>query len=1317
MDKNYNISLDIGTNSVGWAVTNDNFKIEKFKGKNMWGSYIWDEVKTAENRRLHRNARRRIDRRRKRIEYLQDILGEEVLKVDSAFFLRMKESFLFKEDSKHKNKYGNLFVDKTYKDKDFFDKYKTIYHLREKLIKSKEKEDIRLIYLALHHIVKYRGNFLYEGQKFENISNNIELEYEELKNNIYEELEIKLNISYEELIKIIEDKTFSRVKKLENILEKNKDKENKKVLKEVFNGILGLKINLKNLFDIELDELKSFDMKDENIDNILLNIEEVAPEKINILEQLKKIYTAFEFKNILTEKDYLSEAMIEKYEEYSKDLKGIKNLIRNYDKKVFNKLFRNENEGLNYYSYCKNQYKVLNNKTIKEGFFKEIENILKEIKANTNTNEVANYFECKIGKGGFLNLINSKDNVYIPYQLHEIELIKIIENQGKYYNVLEENKERLRSLVNFRIPYYVGPLDKFGKSDFSWNVRKSDKKLYPWNLEEIIDIDASAENFINGMTNKCTYLKREDVIPKNSLLYSEYMFYNEINKIKIGSKNKESYYLDKETKEKIRRELFMKKAIVKEKDIIDWAIKELNYEDVVVEGLQGDKQALCTLKPFIDFNKIFTSIDSDNREMIEKIIYWLTIFEDRKIVSRKLEEFIVKGELTKEHKSKILKLKYSGWSRFSEKLLKGIHHIDSNQRKMTIMDYLKETNENFMQIINDKKYRFDKKIKEENISEDKKFNYKSILGDSYLSPSVKSGVWNSLKLINEIIKIKGYYPQNIFIEMPREEGEKKQTVSRKNKIEKLYKDSSYKGEASKNLNKFDNKNLRQYLYFIQQGKCLYSNNILNFDTLNLYEIDHIIPQKYIKDNSIENLALVLKSENQIKEDNLPFVQVDKKSNRKAIHALWDNLYKNKLIGPKKYNILNRKNNFSEKEKVGFINRQLVETRQSIKEVINIISEIYKDEIQVVAIKAELNNNFKNTFEIYKNRNLNNYHHAKDALITGVIGTYILKRFKSFEGEYIYKKYNISNNNKSSKYKNGYIINSLLEDYKDEKFGWNSNERINDIIRQLGYKDCNIIKKLSEGKGDLFKGTIYPAKTSDKELIPIKSNINLKTSKYGYYDGVEISKNVLVEYTDKKKTIKELIGIPIKEVEKLKDEEKLKVYVRNKIKSKNIKTNSDFKIIKRNILKNQLFEIEEGRFYLASTREWHNGKEFYLDNYYEKLLYKLEKNSIDESKIESGFLDIFDFLNSKIESEYKIFSNISKKLISSKEKYKKLEYKDKIEVINQILKLLKTNAENANLKKIGLSEREGRLNNKKTMFKKITFYNYSVTGLYLKKEVF
>ena len=48
MEQNYYLGLDIGTNSVGWAVTDSSYHLCQFKHKDMWGIRLFDEAKTAQ---------------------------------------------------------------------------------------------------------------------------------------------------------------------------------------------------------------------------------------------------------------------------------------------------------------------------------------------------------------------------------------------------------------------------------------------------------------------------------------------------------------------------------------------------------------------------------------------------------------------------------------------------------------------------------------------------------------------------------------------------------------------------------------------------------------------------------------------------------------------------------------------------------------------------------------------------------------------------------------------------------------------------------------------------------------------------------------------------------------------------------------------------------------------------------------------------------------------------------------------------------------------------------------------------------------------
>ena len=92
MENKYFLGLDMGTGSVGWAVTNNEYTLMKKHGKDLWGVRLFESASTAEERRMFRTGRRRLDRRNWRIQILQELFAEEISKVDPGFYLRMKES-------------------------------------------------------------------------------------------------------------------------------------------------------------------------------------------------------------------------------------------------------------------------------------------------------------------------------------------------------------------------------------------------------------------------------------------------------------------------------------------------------------------------------------------------------------------------------------------------------------------------------------------------------------------------------------------------------------------------------------------------------------------------------------------------------------------------------------------------------------------------------------------------------------------------------------------------------------------------------------------------------------------------------------------------------------------------------------------------------------------------------------------------------------------------------------------------------------------------------------------------------------------------
>ena len=125
MKKTY-LGLDIGTNSVGWALTNENYELIHLRGKSAWGVHMFDEANTAKERRNYRSTRRRKARIKRRINLLQDLFAAEMAKVDPLFFTRLNNStFSAKIRIKHCSEKDSLFSDKNFTDKDFYKNEKT----------------------------------------------------------------------------------------------------------------------------------------------------------------------------------------------------------------------------------------------------------------------------------------------------------------------------------------------------------------------------------------------------------------------------------------------------------------------------------------------------------------------------------------------------------------------------------------------------------------------------------------------------------------------------------------------------------------------------------------------------------------------------------------------------------------------------------------------------------------------------------------------------------------------------------------------------------------------------------------------------------------------------------------------------------------------------------------------------------------------------------------------------------------------------------------------------------------------------------------
>lgn len=1286
-NKSYSIGLDIGTNSVGWAVITDDYKVPSkkmkvlgntdkyFIKKNLIGALLFDEGTTAEDRRLKRTARRRYTRRKNRLRYLQEIFSEEMSKVDSSFFHRLDDSFLVPED-KRGSKYP-IFATSA-EEKEYHKKFPTIYHLRKQLADSKEKTDLRLIYLALAHMIKYRGHFLYE-ESFDIKNNDIQKIFSEfisIYDNTFEGSSLSGQNAQVEAI--FTDKIRKSAKR-ERILKLFAYEKPTGLFSEFLKLILGNQAEFKKHFDLEEKAPLQFskDTYDEDLENLL---GQIGDDFADLFLVAKKLYDAILLSGILTVKDLstkapLSASMIERYENHQKDLASLKQFIQNNLQEKYDEVFSDQSKD-GYAGY-------INGKTTQEAFYKYIKNLLSKF-------EGADYFLDKIEREDFLRKQRTFDNGSIPHQIHLQEMNAIIRRQGEHYPFLQENKEKIEKILTFRIPYYVGPLAR-GNGDFAWLTRNSDQAIRPWNFEEIVDQASSAEDFINKMTNYDLYLPEEKVLPKHSLLYETFAVYNELTKVKFIAEGLRDYqFLDSGQKKQIVNQLFKEKRKVTEKDIIQYLHNVDGYDGIELKGIE--KQFNASLSTYHDLLKIIKDKefmdDPKNEEILENIVHTLTIFEDREMIKQRLAQYA--SIFDKKAIKALTRRHYTGWGKLSAKLINGI--CDKKTGK-TILDYLIDdgySNRNFMQLINDDGLSFKDIIKKAQVV-GKTNDVKQVVQELPGSPAIKKGILQSIKLVDELVKVMGHAPESIVIEMARENQTtargKKNSQQRYKRIEDALKNLA-PGLDSNILKEHPTDNIqlqndRLFLYYLQNGKDMYTGEPLDINQLSSYDIDHIVPQAFIKDDSLDNRVLTSSKDNRGKSDNVPSLEVVQK--RKAF---WQQLLDSKLISEHKFNNLTKaeRGGLDERDKVGFIRRQLVETRQITKHVAQILDARFNTEVndkdkknrkvKIITLKSNLVSNFRKEFKLYKVREINDYHHAHDAYLNAVVAKTILKKYPKLEPEFVYgdyQKYDIKRYISRSKdpkevekaTEKYFFYSNLLNFFKEEvhyadgtivkrenieyskdtgEIAWNKEKDFTTIKKVLSLPQVNIVKKTEEQtvgqNGGLFDNNIVSKKkvVDASKLIPIKSD--LSPEKYGGYARPTIAYSVLViadiekGKAKKLKRIKEMVGITIQDKKKF--EANPIAYLEERG-YKNINPNLIIKLPKYS-----LFEFNDGqRRLLASSIELQKGNELILPYHFTALLYHAQRISKISEPIHKQYVEIHQ---SEFEELLTTIISLSKKYI-------------------------------------------------------------------------
>ena len=1406
MSKFY-LGMDIGTNSVGMACTDENYNLLRAKRQDLWTVRLFDEGKTATARRTFRTARRRLERRKQRIKWLQEIFAPYIS--DKTFFIRLNNSQFLTEDKDIllKGDKNTLFGDSDFSDKDFHARYKTVYHLRKALIENTaEKFDIRLYYLAIHHIIKYRGHFLYEGSASENpdIKDSFISLFAALNDYFgdYGACSMQFGEEYidgftsggtdysgaksiilsqksskekqKELEKLFDAEKFEQI----DDAEKSKKSKSRNPMKEIIKALVGYKFAPADIF--------AADGADENSEKASVSFNKMSDEEFEsmrteydasafaVLEAIRGVYNFAQFKKILGGASNISSAMTAIYEKHKNDLKILKKFIKTYcSAEDYTDVFKSLSEKNNYVYYIGytkkgGDKKKVEKKCGQEDLCKYLRGRIKVWQEKYEIPDDAEnfaYIKSETEKNEFLPLILHSDSGLIPEQSNRDELIKIVENLAKNYPETREicfgfgangdcgvKNGKILKLFLYKIPYYVGPLSYVGITDENSaghracrKEGKEHEKITPWNFDDVIDKEKSSEAFMRRMTNKCTYLRGEDVLPKNSIIYQKFDVLNQLNKLKINEAA-----ISEEVKKKLFDGLFLNQPKVRDKAIKDFLVRECGYSEkdknkIVLSGKNGEFNA--SMSSYCRFSKIFGEefvSDPKNLDIFEDIILWHTLNTDKSVVENLIRKKYGKNEKIISNISALKGLTFKDFGRLSARFLTEMPIVNKSTGEITtILAALYDENLNLNELIFDEKYNVKEQLDKENGKSDEEVTYADV-EELYVSPSVKRGIWQSLKMADEYVKLVGKQPEKVFIEVTREnnlEKKGKETVSRAKSLQKIYAD--YKniieaedyGDVYNALfaQDFDNLKLRSekiFLYYRQLGRCAYSGERIDLNRIDKdYDVDHIIPRTYLKDDSLLNKVLVKKERNHTKSDEYPLPE-SYQTERNI--KFWKLLKECKLIEPETYARLTRVEPLNENDFNYFINRQKVITDQTAKAVAEFMARKYQNSI-IVYSKAKNVSEFRQEFSLHKCRETNDLHHARDAYLNIVVGNVFYANFNTplalfYRNGSEWRNKNLKN-----------LFKKATKDAWDPELSPQTVEKVYAkhtmtvtrmaLINKGGFSDQNASKK-----GDK---ALIPRKQSEKSVLaPLKD-----VSKYGGYSGRNTAYFAVVQSLNKSgKKIKTIEAIPVYVFYKSKtDPDAVKLYLSEYLTSPEIIVNQ--------IKMKQLASYNGTPLYLAGVTDenisFYSAVEFFTDNktdeYFkevkkllniadsqgleEKDSYPMKTNSSGETKLtitkESNML-YYRMLAEQLGKKYYLsisaYKNAKSYIDGGFEKFADLTIIKQCKVLMNILGYLQCKGNVADLLDIGGKKGSGKLRfNKNITDVDFRIIKTSLTGV-LKHEI-
>lgn len=717
--------------------------------------------------------------------------------------------------------------------------------------------------------------------------------------------------------------------------------------------------------------------------------------------------------------------------------RGYQDFYEDSDEEDIGKLSEAKNRINQIYESKKNQYRTIGQMIFEDDSFRNKANGKIVIRNRAIVN--------KAGK-------KETDYKYLidrRYLKEETRTILICQREFGYEQLTDDVIDNIIAIIFVQRDFEDGPGPKKGRDDDKRAAMMASLKGH------------QTYSGFDDLIGNCPFYPNESRGHKNSQLYDMYVMINTLSQFEFR-KGDQTINCPESMVFELRQQLFENNGIISKK-LLDKICKDNGIERM--PNAELDKKKNIIKAPYIQFltNSEYFTEDiikefkqedySDQNSLSSKIGFMLAKYATPRRRQDEIKAILSEEDLAAiENASRIKLYKTNGGANISFK-------------------YMNEAVEAYMKGLKygDFQARFNKDHPEE-----KKYDYLYSNGklkpitdpDMIRNPVVYRSLNETRKIINALL---GKYKDIsiINIEVAKDVGksfeQRKETDryqrEREENNEQLKAELIQKLTAEKYPVSLSDKMMDRFvLWKSQDHKCIYSGIDISFAELisgTKVQIDHIIPQSIVLDETLNNKVLVLTEENQKKGNQLP-LQYMLSDQAKDYKNRVGNLYRKKSISRIKneYLLLPM---LDEETVRGFVDRNMNDTRTISKYIATYIGNAYGDKIKINVIKGAVTSRFRKRWlgsklKIYggipsiygldkKTRDLHYYHHAIDAVIVANLKrSYIelAQDYVKFDGMRKDIKYH-------EKHGNAATANRLTLELVEER-----NKTVDKMFRQYGF---------------------------------------------------------------------------------------------------------------------------------------------------------------------------------------------------------------------------------------------------------------------------